>query len=230
MSRRAESLRRAASVLAPAMRMLVPVALLCAGGRTALAQEDYLYCSIFHESPERTVFYGEVFHGDWRLASEYESEFRDFLQAGGHAPDPDRGYCFWEDTPGAASRERRKEIEEDRSDGYRIVQTGWIPGAARAAPGSMSSVRYGSRDSGGDGCYFGECPDGGAPLPTTPGPAPIPGPRPPVTPPPPGQLTLICQTSMFWCQLPVPVPVGSFCGCYSMFGQPFAGLTVPMTP
>ena len=52
------------------MRVLIPVVALCAGGRTALAQEDYLYCSIFHEQPVMTMFHGEVFHGDQRVAHE----------------------------------------------------------------------------------------------------------------------------------------------------------------
>ena len=61
------------------------------------------------------MFHGEVFHGGWRLRSEYERRVRDFLQARGHALDPDSGYCFWEDTPGAANGPARKEIDEDRT-------------------------------------------------------------------------------------------------------------------
>lgn len=93
-----------------------------------------------------------------------------------------------------------------------------------------ADVMHGSRDSGGDGCYFGECPDSSAPQ-TTPRPQqtgtndwPSGRNNPPA--PPPSQNTSICQTPTFWCAMGVRGPVGAPCYCNSPMG--FAnGVTVP---
>lgn len=85
---------------------------------------------------------------------------------------------------------------------------------------------YGNRRSGEDGCYFGECP-GDIPPPTQDRPAPSPS---PTLPSPPNQpqinMSSICQTSAFWCQMFAPGIVGYSCYCNSYYG-PVWGVVVP---
>jgi len=80
---------------------------------------------------------------------------------------------------------------------------------------------------GGDGCYFGECPEGGAPTPTLPDPqqtqnVPNQTPWPQQT----NQVTSICQTPAFWCQMWETGPVGADCWCADWYGNIYTGQTV----
>lgn len=90
-----------------------------------------------------------------------------------------------------------------------------------------SSALYGSRESGQDGCYFGECPGdintapSGSPPQTVPQPQP-PNPQPQTR----AQTTSICQTPTFWCTMLGRGPVGMSCYCNTLYG-PLPGITVP---
>lgn len=101
---------------------------------------------------------------------------------------------------------------------------------SQSGSSEINSPYAGSRSSGEDGCYFGECPDGdeinnAPPMPTGGGNS---GPQ---TPPqempqqPKTYLTSICQTPTFWCRMNVQGPVGYQCYCSSYYG-PITGFTV----
>lgn len=86
---------------------------------------------------------------------------------------------------------------------------------------------------GTDGCYFGECPEPGAQPPTLPPVEQTQGwpeaePAPPNQTPWPqtAQLTSICQTPQFWCQMFEYGPVGADCWCADWYGNIHTGWTV----
>jgi hypothetical protein len=105
----------------------------------------------------------------------------------------------------------------------------------RGAPVRSSELRGNAAETGGDGCYFGECPTGTAspnpqqrPTPQSPAPQPqqppvvlpMPAPQPQVT------WTNICQTRFMWCQTYDLGYVGQSCTCMTPAGlQP--GVAVP---
>ena len=86
---------------------------------------------------------------------------------------------------------------------------------------------------GEDGCYFGECPEPGATPPSLP---PVEEPQtwtdpnqtPPNQTPWPQQaeLTSICQTPQFWCQMFEYGPVGAECWCADWYGNIHTGWTI----
>lgn len=80
---------------------------------------------------------------------------------------------------------------------------------------------------GGDGCYFGECPEPGTPAPNLPEATPTEWEEPQQSPWPNDQLTSICQTPTFWCQMYEYGPVGADCWCADWNGYVYYGSTVP---
>jgi len=91
----------------------------------------------------------------------------------------------------------------------------------------------GGAAQGGDGCYFGECPEPGAAPPTLPEPEPQqptwnePNQTPNQTPwPQQAQVTSICQTPQFWCQMWETGPVGAECWCADWYGNIHTGWTI----
>jgi hypothetical protein len=106
--------------------------------------------------------------------------------------------------------------------------------SAPSGPVQSSQLRGNAAETGGDGCYFGECP-AGAPSPSPQqrsspqSPAPQPQ-QPPVALPMPQQpqvtLTNICQTRFMWCQTYDVGYVGQSCTCMTPAGLQF-GVAVP---
>ena len=77
---------------------------------------------------------------------------------------------------------------------------------------------YGSRRSGEDGCYFGECP-GDEPEQRQNPPSQQPGQTvPQQIPQQPLAMSWICQTPTFWCTMFQAGPVGHACYCNSYYG------------
>lgn len=144
--------------------------------------------------------------------------------------------CY--DTCDAASDEAldQCDAQEDAClDGKPLNQTPAPPkpagggGATAPSPGMI----YGSKQSGQDGCYFGECagdiPNGGSPQPQQQPQPTQPQPQPQSYPQqqqvPMVKTTAICQTPAFWCQTFDRGVVGSACYCNSPFG-PIMGMAV----
>ena len=150
----------------------------------------------------------------------------------------------------------RRTLQQFRRTFPNALTVNWVPWAPGygASIGVAARLEFGSRNSGEDGCYLGECPDGSSvpipdrapprqqgPRPGGAGPPSFPpggaGPPPPFVPGGTGQLpfppggnqftyTQICQTPLIWCVLPQLAVVGVGCGCNTMYGALF-GVTVP---
>jgi hypothetical protein len=113
--------------------------------------------------------------------------------------------------------------------------------ASSAASAATEEALFGSKRTGQDGCYFGECPgnleeqieSGKKTRRREPAPEPE---REPLEdesavdqwPPRTVQTatTSICQTAAFWCQMGQRGAVGSYCYCNTFWG-PVYGVTVP---
>jgi len=80
---------------------------------------------------------------------------------------------------------------------------------------------------GGDGCYFGECPEPGTPAPDLPETTQTEWEQPQQTPWPTEEVTSICQTPTFWCQMNEYGPVGASCWCADWYGYIYYGNAVP---
>ena len=114
-----------------ALILLVPMAALSA----ALADDDdHIYCvtgeSIAKDSNERRKFYSAVFLGDYLSSYKYNSPFQDFLERKYGDLLFDLTFCFFENTPRAASRRLAREAAADRQSdlyGGDVIMTGWAP-------------------------------------------------------------------------------------------------------
>jgi len=134
------------------------------------------------------------------------------------------------ETDGCETQLQRCEALEQQDENQQSTTSAPQQAPARGKKPNL----YGSKDSGEDGCYFGECPDGNSPPsnpePKQPRPRPEPQPDPEPDPQPPPQkqapTTSICQTPTFWCRMYARGPVGYACYCNSSFG-PIGGQTVP---
>src|SRR5262249_11064885 len=82
-------------------------------------------------------------------------------------------------------------------------------------------------ETGGQGCYFGECPDGQTRPQQQPTRPQQPDQPPVVLPYPQQQPTNICQTPTFWCMTASYGVVGQNCFCGSPRG-PVYGVAVPI--
>ncbi len=99
-----------------------------------VANDDHMYC-LFKESSivaaeQRRVFYTAVFLGDYSARVGYENAFGSFLKDQYGDGLIFHEYCFFEDTPQAASRDFERDIEEDRRSslyGGGVIKTGWAP-------------------------------------------------------------------------------------------------------
>lgn len=104
-----------------------------------------------------------------------------------------------------------------------------LPAAGAVAAEQTASL---GAAQGTDGCYFGECPEPGAPAPKVPEQQAGPDWGDPQQSPWPGQpgpqgTTAICQTPTFWCVMGEVGPVGSDCWCADWYGYVYYGTTVP---
>ncbi len=137
--------------------------------KAASANDDYMYC--FVDDQEKKVWYfSQIFIGDYLYQSiSAQLDFYYALNASGfNVSFP--VFCFFQRTYRQAELElERYALEKQRYpyDDWSVVYTNWIPKFARPLSPSKSDDSYG-RESGGDGCYFGECPDGVSPSPNTP--------------------------------------------------------------
>jgi hypothetical protein len=104
------------------------------------------------------------------------------------------------------------------------------PAALAGQPEQLASLAAAAE--GEDGCYFGECPEPGATPPTLP---PVEQPQTWNEPAPPNQtpwpqqqeMTSLCQTPQFWCQMWEFGPVGADCWCADWYGNIHTGWTIP---
>ena len=181
------------------------------------AQDDHMFCES-GDRKEKVTYFITIFLGDYAYQSARSKlDFHSYLEDAGKDPDFSSTFCwpgsiYGEDTYEKARRELEDRVRAKQRYPYTdwdIVHTNWKPGYS--APQLPSDVDKG-RESGGDGCYFGECPDGTSPAPQTPGQT--------------SQRTLICQTPEGWCEMSTELPLGVPCGCLSLSG-PVEGVTVP---
>ncbi len=121
--------------------------------------------------------------------------------------------------------------QSSRRRGALALAAGLLLLALPAAADQVASLSAAAQ--GSEGCYFGECPEPGSPTPKVPpeqagpdwnGPQPTP---PNQTPWPVQQVTAICQTPAFWCQMGEVGPVGANCWCSDWYGNVHYGWTVP---
>ena len=214
----------------PSAALRTCVALVLAGVMGTVAnsakatEDDYMFCS---SSPIRgnITYYSAIFLGDYSRVTRAKLDFHGYLEDAGKNPNFLHTLCFFENTYEEAERELERRVRRyDRYPfsevGWTVVHTNWRPGYSAPQPSGESDDSHG-RESGGDGCYFGECPDGVNPAPQSPD-TPIPSRQT-------SQRTLICQTPDGWCEMSTELPIGVPCGCLTLSG-PIGGITVPSRP
>ena len=171
------------------------------------ADDDYLYCFASVQE-DKVTYFSEIFLGDYLYDfTRAQLDFRiDLKNAGIMLSYLSSVHCTFEDTFKKARLEleyvalqRQRFPYEDWS----VVHTNWIPGFARPLPPNNSDDSYG-RESGGDGCSFGECLDG---LSTS--------------------HRAVCSTLSGWCETSEELPIGRHCYCVDLYGQDLEGITVP---
>lgn len=190
------------------------------------AEDDHMFCEAGDRN-SRVTYFSAIFLGDYSYGSaRARLDFHNYLKDAGRNPDFSSTFCwpgtiYGEDTYERAEWELEQKVRERQwypySD-WAVVRTEWKPGHSDQRPPSDSDDSRG-RESGGDGCYFGECPDDVDPAtqsPNTPSRQA-------------SQRTLICQTSEGWCQMSTELPVDVPCGCLTLDG-PVGGITVPSRP
>ena len=148
---------------------LLTVVLLCAGINQARADE-YCYC-IAHKviADDGTlgggVYYSAIFLYDYLSIDEVKREFHSYLEQQGFDSDPERVYCYYEDSYWRAEREmeryKRENSEVHLLRMADMVDTNWSPDNFTEQPlrdfnirvsGSQQEVRVCVRDH--------ECEDG----------------------------------------------------------------------
>ena len=191
------------------------------------AKDDHMFCEAA-DREEKTTYFSAIFlRGDSSL-TRAQLDFHSYLKDAGKDPNFGSTFCwlgsiYAESTYEKAKRKLENRVREKQWYPYTdwaIVHTNWQPGYSAPPPPSGRDDPHG-RESGGDGCYFGECPDGTSPAPQSPN-TPIPSQET-------SQRTLICQTPDGWCEMSTGLPVGVPCGCLTLSG-PIGGITVPSRP
>ena len=188
---------------------------------------DYMFCEA-GDRQEKITYFSTIFLWDYSFSTRAQLDFHGYLKDAGKNPDFSRTYCwpgtvYGEDTYENAERELESKVRRKQLFPYAdwaIVHTNWKPGYAAPLPKGESDDSHG-RESGGDGCYFGECPGGTNPAPQSPN-TPIPSQQ--AT-----QRTLICQTPEGWCEMRTELPISVPCGCLTVSGV-IGGVTVPSRP
>lgn len=99
----------------------------------AADMDDHIFCVAreigLTDSDTRRSFYTAVFSGDYSKALLYEGAFSDFLEEE-YDEVLTNSYCFFENTPRAATRALGRKSDHDRSDflwGEGVIMTGWAP-------------------------------------------------------------------------------------------------------
>lgn len=212
----------------PSAAMLACVAIVLAGAmntmtESASAAKDYYAFCFDNDRKRKLMYYSAVFVlGDYYRLTKAKLDFHSYLKDGGKNPDWP-AICWFEDTYEAIERKLERQVWQHQMYPYSewtIVPTNWKPEYSAPQPPSGGDDSPG-RESGGDGCYFGECPDGANPTPDSPN-TPIPSQQT-------SQRTLICQTPDGWCEMPTELPMGVPCGCSTLSG-PIGSITVPSRP
>ena len=189
--------------------------------------DDYMFCEA-DDREEKTVYFSAIFPWDYSFSDRARLDFHGYLKDAGKSPNFLGIICWTGSIYGDATYEETERKLEDRVrerqwypyTDWAIVHTNWKPGYSAPQQQDESGDSHG-RESGGNGCYFGECPDGTDPAPQSPN-TPIPSQQT-------SRRTLICQTPDGWCEMSTGLPIGVPCGCLTLSG-PIGGITVPSMP
>ena len=185
------------------------------------ADDDYMYCYTA-DRDEKITYFSAIFRGDYFFDStRAQLDFHSHLKGTGENPNFLGTHCFFENTYREAELELQYEALQKQRYPYAdwtVVHTNWKPGISGPPPTGDSDDSHG-RESGGDGCYFGECPDDM---------------NPPAQPPDnpsreTSRRTVICSTPEGWCEMSAELPIGQPCGCFGSSG-PIGGITVRSVP
>ena len=207
----------------PSAALLASVAIAGVIGTAAMpasaTEDDYMFCEA-GDRKSKVTYFSAIFLGDYAYGStRAKLDFHSYLKDEGKNPDFLSTYCwpgtiYGEDTYENAERELEQKVREKRLYPYTdwdIVHTNWKPGYFASQPPGESDVPR-ERRSGGDGCYFGECPDGTNPEPQS------------------SQRGLICRTPEGWCEMSASLPIGAPCGCQNRHGRHIDGTTARSRP
>lgn len=154
------------TTIGPSAASMACVAIVFAGivgtaTRPASAADDYMYC-FAGAGAEKITYFSAVFLGDYFYDSRRaQLEFHSYLEAIGKSPGFFNTLCFFENTRREAELELQYEALQKQRYPYAdwsVVHTEWKPGFSGPLPSGDGDDSHG-RESGGDGCYFGECPD-----------------------------------------------------------------------
>lgn len=218
--------KASAALLASAVIALAVVMGIAAKPASA-AKDDHMFCEASARE-EKVTYFSAIFLWDYSFSVRAKLDFHSYLEDAGKNPDFLSTVCwpgtiYGEDTYESAERELEQRVRMRQLYPYTnwaIVHTNWQPGYSAPQPPGERDDPHG-RESGGDGCYFGECPGGTNPTPQSPN-TPIPSQET-------SQRTLICQTPDHWCEMSTGLPIGVPCGCLTLSG-PIGGITVPSRP
>ena len=183
------------------------------------AEDDHMFCEA-GDRKEKVTYFSAIFIGDYSFDStRAKLDFHRYLKDAGNAPDFLSTFCwagsiYGEDTYEKAKRNLEKRVRTKQRYPYTdwgVVHTNWKPGYSAPQPPDESDDSRG-RESGGDGCYFGECPDGTNPATQS------------------SQVGLICRTPEGWCKMSTARPIGAPCGCKTWSGRRIDGITARSKP
>ena len=179
----------------------------CSLAKTANAtDDDFMFCYA-KVRDEKAMYISTIFIGDY-LYDSYSTkrEFYKFLKDTGSSVRSYSVSCSYESTYDEARIELQyKALQQQRYpyDGWNVVDTDWVPGYAESLPPPDRNIPI-SPENGGDGCYFGECPDDVS-----------------------SSHRSVCSTLKGWCETLDNLPVGKHCYCVDSYGLDVEGITIP---
>lgn len=178
------------------------------------AEDDYMYCyaSDLHE---KVKYFSAIFLGDYSEESNrIRLNFKHYLETVGVNVGRKTTGCSFENTYRKAKLELEFDVLRRQRNPYgvwNVVVTNWKPRSYDQPPSSHDNG-YSGRESGSDGCYFSECPDGVSPSSDTHSQQSL--------------QRVICSTPEGWCEMLVELPVGQPCDCLDSNGLIVEGITI----
>lgn len=170
------------------------------------ADDDYIFCYA-KDRDEKVTYFSTIFFGDYLYDSiSAKNGFYRHLKSAGIDVYSFSIRCKYENSYDLANLELEKEALEPQRypalySGWTSVRTNWKPGFSGPLPPRDRNDPNG-RDNGGDGCYFGECPDN-------------------VT------VCLVHDPVLgeSYCEMDDEMPVGRYCECLGSYDRTITGVT-----
>lgn len=190
---------------------LIFASMLCIVGRPASADEDDIIWCYSGDDEQEIWYLGDPFVGDYLYEStRAKLDFHTFLKSQGNSPNFLYTFC-WKIRDKRHLEYKIRRLESYPYEDWYLVSTKWKPGYSGPLPQDDSNDSRG-RESGRDGCYFGECPDDTSSAPRS------------------SQRGLACETQEGWCKLSAAQQIGATCACSNRYGRRIYGTVAQSRP